>query len=93
MPPLGFHSVGELGMNSARSLSKDPSCFPSKNLIRGELTKKGSRSEITSTSLKKKITSRSPLRFLRKCAGRNLISARSLYSFDDAIDQVIKTAS
>ena len=93
MPPLGFHSAGELGMNSARSLSKDPSCFPSKNLIRGEFTKKGSRSEITSTSLKKKITSRSPLRFLRKCAGRNLISARSLYSFDDAIDQVIKTAS
>ena len=45
-------------------------------------------SEITSN--KKEITSRSPLRFLGKCVGRNLISARSLYPFDDAIDQVIE---
>ena len=42
---------------------------------------------------RKKITGRSSLRFSEKCAGRNLISARSLYLFDDAIDQVIKTAS
>ena len=38
--------------------------------------------------IKKEITSRSPLRFLGKYAGRNLISARSLYPFDDAIDQM-----
>ena len=37
-----------------------------------------------------KITGRSPLRFLGKCAGRNLISARSLYLFDDAIGQMIE---
>ena len=37
-----------------------------------------------------KNTGRSPLRFLEKYAGRNLISARSLYPFDDAIDQMIK---
>jgi len=40
--------------------------------------------------IEKKITGRSPLRFLRKCAGRNLISARSLYPFDDAIGQMIE---
>jgi len=37
----------------------------------------------------KKIIGRSPLRFLGKCAGRNLISTRSLYPFDGAIDQII----
>ena len=39
--------------------------------------------------IEKKITSRSPLRFLGKCAGRNLIIARSLYPFDDTSDQTI----
>ena len=46
------------------------------------------RSEITSNSTE--IIGRYPLRFLRKYAGRNLISAQSLYPFDDAIDQTIK---
>ena len=56
------------------------------------LQKKGLRSKITSNSFteNKKITSRSPLRVLGKCAGGNLISARSLYPFDDAIDRVIE---
>ena len=35
--------------------------------------------------IEKKITGKSPLRFLGKCAGRNLISAGLLYPFDDAI--------
>ena len=40
--------------------------------------------------IEKKITGRSPLRFLGKCVGRNLISARPLYPFDDAIGQMIE---
>ena len=39
---------------------------------------------------KKKIIGKSPLRFLGKYVGRNLISAQSYYPFDDAIDQKIK---
>ena len=52
----------------------------------GKLTKEygGAKLQV----IKGRITSRSPLRFLRKCAGRNLISARSLYPFHGAIDQV-----
>jgi len=49
--------------------------------------KKVLRSEITSN--KKEITGKSPQRFLGKYAGRNLISARPLYPFDDAIGQTI----
>ena len=58
----------------------------------GKLTKKdrGAKLQVILYRKKKKITSRSPLRFLGKCAGRNLISARSLYPFDDAIDQTIR---
>ena len=37
--------------------------------------------------IKRKITTRSPLRFLRKCAGGSLISARPLCLVDDAIDR------
>jgi len=47
------------------------------------------RSEIISN----KITGRSPLRFLVKYADRNLISARSPYPFDDAIDQTVSLLS
>ena len=56
------------------------------DIAKGKTYKNGSRSEITS---KIEITSRSPLRFLENCAGKNLISARSLYPFDDLIDQTI----
>ena len=54
----------------------------------GKLTKEygGAKLQV----IKGRITSRSPLRFLEKCASRNLISTRSLYPFDDAIDQVIE---
>ena len=38
---------------------------------------------------KRRITSRSPLRFLGKYASRNLINARLLYPIDDAIDQMV----
>ena len=74
-----------------KSPAESPSCFSLKNLI-GENLQKELRSKITSNSLKK-ITGRSPLRFLEKYAGRNLISARSLYSFNDAIGQVVKLPS
>ena len=40
--------------------------------------------------IEKEITSRSPLRFLRRYADKNLISARSLYPVDDAIGQMFK---
>ena len=67
--------------------------FHQKIDVRGKTYKKKvSRSEITST-LKKKITSRSPLRFLGKCAGRNLIRARSLYPINDIIGQMFKPFS
>jgi len=61
-------------------------CFPL-ILQRGKLTKKcrGAKLQV----IEKKITGRSPLRFLRKCVGRNLISVRSLYPFDDATGQMI----
>ena len=39
--------------------------------------------------IKNKNTIRSPLRFLGKYAGKNLISTQSLYPFDDAIDQTV----
>ena len=59
-------------------------CF-SLILQRGKLTKKcrGAKFQV----IEKKIIGRSSLRFLGKCVGRNLISARSLYPFDNAIDQ------
>ena len=72
-------------MNSPAEL---PSCF-SLILQKEKLTKKGREAKLQLIICKKKITSRSPLRFLGKCAGRNLISVRSLYPFDDAIDQTI----
>jgi len=56
--------------------------------IRGKTYKKGRGAKLQ--VIKRRITSRSSLRFLGKYAGRNLISARSLYPFDDAIDQTIK---
>ena len=64
-------------------------------LIREKTYKKGSRSEITSNSLKKEkeIRSRSPLRFLKKCAGGSLISAQSLFPVDDASDQSSNAAA
>jgi len=58
-------------------------------LRRGKLTKKCRGAKLQVFLCRKKITGRSPLRFLGKCASRNLISARSLYPFDDAIDQTI----
>ena len=59
------------------------------NLRKGKLTKKCRGAKLQVFLYRKKITGRSPLRFLGKCAGRNLISARSLYPFDDAIGQTI----
>jgi len=64
------------------------SCFPL-ILQRGKLTKKCRGAKLQVILYNKKIISRSPLVVLGKCAGRNLISARSLYPFDDAIDQTI----
>ena len=60
--------------------------FSIENSTKGKLNKKNLSSEITSN----KITDKSSLRFLRKYADRNLISVRSLYPFDDTIDQVIE---
>ena len=61
-------------------------CFPLK-IDQGKLTKedRGAKLQV----IKKKIKGRTPLRFLGKYAGSNLISAQSLYPFDDAIDQTI----
>ena len=59
----------------------------------GKTYKKRSRSEITSIYLKKKITSRSLLRFLRKCTGGSLINARSLCPVDDANDQSLNATA
>ena len=56
---------------------------------RGKLIKKCRGAKLQVILCSKKITGRSPLRFLGKCAGRNLINARSLYPFDDVIDQTI----
>ena len=57
------------------------------NSTKEKLTKGGRGAKLQVIEMK--ITGRSPLRFLGKRAGRNLISARSLYPFDDAIDQTI----
>ena len=54
----------------------------------GKTYKKGRGAKLQ--VIKGRITSTSPLRFLEKCASKNLISARSLYPFDDAIDQVME---
>ena len=64
-------------------------CF-SLIFAKGKTYKKGGRGAKLQVILyRKKIIGRSPLKFLEKCAGRNLISARSLYPFDDAIGQTI----
>ena len=58
------------------------------DFAKGKTYKKGRGAKLQ--VIEKKITSRSPLRFLGKCASRNLISARSLYPVDDAIGQMIE---
>jgi len=62
--------------------------FSIENSTKEKLTKKcrGAKLQV----IEKKITGRSPLRSLRKCVGRNLISAQSLYPFDDATGQTIE---
>jgi len=58
-------------------------------LQREKLTKKCRGAKLQVILCKKKITGRSPLRLQGKCADMNLISTRSLYPFDDAIDLTI----
>ena len=61
--------------------------FSIENSTKGKLTKRDRGAKLQVIEIE--ITSRSPLRFLGKCASRNLISARSLYPFDDATGQMI----
>ena len=60
-----------------------------------KLTKEngGAKLQVLLLRKKKKITSRSPLRFLGKCAGGSLISARPLCPVDDAGDQSSNTTA
>ena len=64
-------------------------CFPL-IWVRENLEKsvQGAKLQVSLYRKQKKFTSKSPLRFLGKCAGRNLISGRSLYPFDDAVGQI-----
>ena len=62
--------------------------FSIENSTKGKLTKKCWAAKLQ--VIEKKNTGRSPLRFLKKCVGRNLNSARSLYSFDDVTGQMIE---
>jgi len=60
-------------------------CFPS--IYKGENLKEIEERNYKYFFKERKITSRSPLRFLGRCVGRSMISARSLCPFDDAITQ------
>ena len=60
------------------------------NFAKGKTYKRVQGAKLQVFLCTKKITDRSPLRFLGKCAGRNLISAWPLYPFDDAIGQMIE---